>query len=112
MDTNLAHADSARVDLQLIPSVAQHLDRGRKTDTLFAALDGSRIRRSGKELEVEVYSITNQTAGRWIQLGLRGTETEFITLRLPRQAGFQQASAALLMWLADPSHLSGAVEAA
>jgi hypothetical protein len=112
MDTNLAHDGSARVDLQLIPSVAQHSDPGRKTDRLFAALDGSRVRRSGEEFKVEVYSITNQTAGRWIQLGLRGAETEFVTLRLPRQAGLQQASAALLTWIADPAHLSGAVEAA
>jgi hypothetical protein len=104
MATPAEQPEPTPVDVQLIPSVAGHLNRRR--DSLFAALDGSRLRLANDEFEVEVYSITDQVAGRWVQLGFRNSDEHFITLRLPRQAGFPQARKALLTLVAETPELT------
>jgi hypothetical protein len=79
--------------------------RSRDADKLFAALDGSEIRSFGCRFDLEVYSVTDQSSGRWVQLGLRGTHEHLVTLRLPCESGILEATNALSEWLSDPVHV-------
>jgi hypothetical protein len=111
-------------DLQIIPRAGLRVDLApshllayrsgaeRKTARLFAALDGSEVRTSGHRFYVEVYSVTDQSTGRWVQLGLRGAHEHLITLRLPKQSGLQEATSALSEWLTDPTHVAEILEVA
>jgi hypothetical protein len=111
-------------DLQIVPKAGLRLDvspvavlpyrsRGdRKTDRLFAALDGSEVRTFGLCFNLEVYSVTDQSSGRWVQLGLRGSQEHLVTLRLPKQSGLREAAIALSEWLADPTHVVDVLEVA
>jgi hypothetical protein len=79
--------------------------RPKNADKLFAALDGSEVRTFGCRFDLEVYSVTDQSSGRWVQLGLRGTHEHLVTLRLPIESGISEATTALSEWLADPVHV-------
>jgi hypothetical protein len=118
------NVDRPGTDLQIIPKAGIKLDVSpvavlpyrsrvdRKTDRLFAALDGSEVRTFGLCFNLEVYSVTDQSTGRWVQLGLRGAHEHLVTLRLPRQSGLREAAIALSEWLADPTHVGEVLEVA
>ena len=111
-------------DLQIIPRAGLKVDVApsqllpyhsgteRKSARLCAALDGSEVRTSGLRFDVEVYSVTDQSTGRWVQLGLRGSQEHLITLQLPRQSGLREATTALSEWLSDPTHVAEILEVA
>ena len=111
-------------DLQIVPKaglrialhpthlLAYRSGPERKADRLFAALDGSEVLTSGHRFDLEVYSVTDQATGRWVQLGLRGSHEHLVTLRLPKQSGLQEATTALSAWLADPAHAEEVLDVA
>ena len=81
-------------------------------DALFWELDGSELDASGRQWTVEVYSVTDQPSGRWLQLGLKGAQDHLLTLRLPNDGGTDEAARALAAWLADPDHTPDVPDAA
>jgi len=93
------------VDLTRLFSLGRSGSPLRAADRLFAALDGSEVRTLGQCFNLEVYSVTDQSSGRWLQMGLRGPHDYLVTLRLPKQSGIQQATRALSAWLADPARI-------
>lgn len=93
------------VDLSRLFSLGQGAGRLRAADRLFAALDGSEVRALGERFDLEVYSVTDQTTGRWLQMGLRGAHDHLITLCLPPESGIAEATQALSRWLANPTRL-------
>ena len=88
--------------------------RQRTPEGVFSALDGSEINASGHRWAVEVYSVTDQPSGRWLQLGLKDDEHQdhLLTLRLPSGSGTETASRALSSWLTDPSQVAEIVHVA
>ena len=105
-------------DLPIVPRDGLHIaaarlrtSRSRRrygskhADKLFAALDGSEVNSFGCRFDLEVYSVTDQSTGRWVQLGLRGTHEHLVTLRLPIESGILEATNALSEWLSDPIHV-------
>jgi hypothetical protein len=88
--------------------------RKRSADGVFSALDGSEIHASGHRWAVEVYSVTDQPGGRWLQLGLKddGRQDHLLTLRLPSGSGIEMASRALSSWLTDPTQVAEIVHVA
>jgi hypothetical protein len=84
----------------------------RNADRLYAALDGSELRVSGRCFEIDVYSVTDQRTERWLQIGLRGTHAHLITLRIKKDSGLQDVAAALADWLADPAHIEEVLDVA
>jgi len=107
-------------DLQIVPTdgleitiarpelLAAARKPSKNADKLFAALDGCEVRTFGCRFDLEVYSVTDQSTGRWVQLGLRGAREHMVTLRLPIQSGLSEATTALSEWLADPFHIDEA----
>ena len=89
--------------------------RQKSADGVFSALDGRRISASGLHWAVEVYSVTDQPGGRWLQLGLRSEDHDqdhLLTLRLPAGSGVDVAASALSSWLVDPTHATRIVHVA
>lgn len=111
-DLQIVPKSGLKVDINRAQLLAYRSGPERKTDRLFAALDGSEVRTSGHRFALEVYSVTDQSTGRWVQLGLRGLHEHLVTLCLPKQSGLQEATTALSKWLADPSHAEEIVEVA
>ena len=108
-------------DLQIVPRDGLHLAitrpvpvpgrrRSKNADKLFAALDGSEVLSFGCRFDLEVYSVTDQSTGRWVQLGLRGAHAHLVTLRLPVESGISEAASALSEWLSNPIHVAGVPE--
>jgi hypothetical protein len=93
------------VDLSRLFSLGRGAGLLRTADRLFAALDGSEVRTLGHRFDLEVYSVTDQSSGRWLQMGLRGHHDHLVTLCLPPRSGIAEATQALSQWLANPSHL-------
>ena len=102
--------DGLPVDLSRLFSLGQGAGRLRSADRLFAALDGSEVRTLGHRFDLEVYSVTDQISGRWLQMGLRGRHDHLVTLCLPRESGISEATQALSHWLADPAHVDRLVD--
>ena len=97
--------------VQLAPQPA----RPKTTDGVFIALDGRDIDISGHHWAVEVYSVTDQPGGRWLQLGLKGddhSQEHLLTLRLPAGSSVEVAARALSSWLIDPTHVTEIVHVA
>ena len=89
--------------------------RKKSIDGVFTGLDGRDISISGHHWAVEVYSVTDQPGGRWLQLGLKGDDEEqdhLLTLRLPSGSGVDVAARALSSWLADPTQMAEIVHVA
>lgn len=117
-------ADNPGQDLKVVPRSGlriwvsrQDLQTSRRrpsqnADRLFAALDGSEVQTSGCRYDLEVYSVTDQATGRWVQLGLRGTQEHLVTLRLPIESGLSEATTALSRWLSDPAHAAESLHVA
>ncbi|MEO7190118.1 MAG: hypothetical protein ABI051_03610 [Vicinamibacterales bacterium] len=112
--TDLQIVPKAGLKVDLVPTqlLAYKLSTQRNAERLFTALDGSEVRTSGRRFDLEVYSVTDQQTGRWVQLGLRGLHEHLITLRLPQQSGLQEAAVALSAWLSDPAHVDEILEVA
>jgi hypothetical protein len=111
-DLQIIPRSGLRVDVSQSPLLSYRTGAQRKTERLFAALDGSEVLASGRRFDLEVYSVTDQPTGRWVQLGLKGLHDHLVTLRLPRQSGLREATTALSEWLADPSHVAEILEVA
>ena len=105
-DLTIIPRQGLRISIERSELLARRPRSGRNADRLFAALDGSEVRTSGCRFDLEVYSVTDQRTGRWVQLGLRGTQEHLVTLRLPVKSGLSEATNALSEWLADPSHVA------
>jgi len=93
------------VDLSRLFSLGKGAGLLRTADRLFAALDGSEVRTLGHRFDLEVYSVTDQSSGRWLQMGLRGLHDHLLTLCLPPKSGIAEATQALSQWLANPAHV-------
>ena len=100
------------VDLSRLFSLGRGTGRLRSADRLFAALDGSEVRTLGYRFDLEVYSVTDQSSGRWLQMGLRGHHDHLVTLCLPKESGISEATQALSYWLANPAHVEELVDVA
>jgi hypothetical protein len=53
-------------------------------DEFFFALEGRDVDANGERWSVEVYGIHSDASQHWLQLQLRGTVTQGLTLRVPR----------------------------
>jgi hypothetical protein len=68
---------------------------------LFAELDGSDFVAADESWRIEVYGVLDDHGYRWIQIGLTGTRSDMVTLRLVEGAGAQHAIMALTAWVAE-----------
>ena len=100
------------VDLSRLFSLGRGAGPLRTADRLFAALDGSEVRTLGHRFDLEVYSVTDQSTGRWMQMGLRGLHDHLVTLCLPKESGISEATRALSLWLANPTHVEELLDVA
>jgi hypothetical protein len=112
MDLQIVPKSGLRIDVTPTQLLSYRSGQDRRSDRLFAALDGSEVRMPGHRFDLQVYSVTDQATGRWVQLGLHGTQEHLVTLCLPSRSGLQEAATALSEWLRDPSHGSEVLDVA
>ena len=114
IDLTVIPRNGLPVDLSRLFSLGRGGGPIRAADRLFAALDGCEVRTFGQKFDLEVYSVTDQSTGRWLQIGLRGVhhDEHLVTLRLPQQSGINEATHALSAWLADPAHIEELLDVA
>ena len=105
IDLQVIPRNGLPVDLSRLFSLGRGTGPLRGADRLFAALDGSEVRTIGQRFDLEVYSVTDQSTGRWLQIGLKGIHEHLVTLCLPQQSGINEATQALSQWLRDPAHI-------
>jgi len=71
-------------------------------EPLFLALDGRDLTVSGRNWRIEVFSVCDHDARRWVQLALRGKQEYVLTLALAAGDGLSQAVTALADRLTEP----------
>ena len=72
IDLKVIPRNGLPVNLSRLFSHGQGASAVRAADRLFAALDGCEIRTFGLRFDLEVFSVTDQSTGRWLQIGLKG----------------------------------------
>ena len=72
-------------------------------DELFVALDGRRVRASRGEWQIQVHSIYDETAHRWIQIGLQGATPYSLTVEVSIADEADDIIRAISAWLDDSS---------
>ncbi|HUL72419.1 MAG TPA: hypothetical protein VLT86_04920 [Vicinamibacterales bacterium] len=78
-----------------------------RPERLRAGLDGRAVTVSGRNWRIEVYSVSDWSGRRWVQLALEGDPHYMLTLNLSAGAGVQRALAALASCLANPGDAQG-----
>jgi len=82
-------------------------------EELFAALDGRTLTSGGNRLTIEVFSVRDEAGSRWIQLALKGSESQHVlTLRLKPGETAQRVMFTLSSWLTDPTGTSEVINVA
>jgi len=71
-------------------------------EPLFRALDGRDVTVSGQNWRIEVFSVCDHDARRWVQLALKGEPGYVLTLRLAAGDGVTRAVSALSDRLTEP----------
>jgi hypothetical protein len=89
----------------------EHASAAATPDDVFAALDDAEVVMERRHWHLEVFSVSDDAAGRWIQLGMSGAAEHMITVRLEAGASADRAMAAVSSWLTDPAHESRVVNA-
>lgn len=93
-------------------AIHAHLSRIRtaiSSDQLLHRLNGQTITAGTKQWRVDVYSIVENDAHRWVQVGLDGTDRRTILLKLAYLADDEDAVAALEQWVRHSSAIHGGV---
>jgi hypothetical protein len=73
-----------------------------RPERLRAGLDGRAVTVSGRNWRIEVFSVSDWSGRRWVQLALEGDPHYMLTLNLSAGAGVQLALATLAACLANP----------
>jgi len=75
-----------------------------KPEELFVALDGRSVTAGRDRYRIEVFSVRDEAGSRWVQLALKGPDTEkMLTLRMKTGDNVQHAIVTLASWLNDPT---------
>ncbi len=74
-------------------------------DVQFSTLDGREIIVLGRRWRVEVYSLWDLHACRYVQLALQGEPTYMLTVQLAAGHGAADLVAALVRWLTNPTSM-------
>jgi len=76
---------------------------GVSTHELLQQLRGRMIDAAGQSWRIEVYSIVDDDAHRWIQVGLAGREERTVLLKLPYMADADDAIGSIEQWVCGSS---------
>ena len=80
---------------------------GMSTEQLLQRLNGHVVAVDGQSWQIDVYSIVDNDAHRWVQVGLNGPDRRTVLLRLEYLADDEDALTAIDAWIRHSSSLHG-----
>lgn len=72
-----------------------------RPEALFHQLDGANLAAEDGTWNVHVFSVVDDSLGRWIQLGLGEDGRQLVTLHVPGGAGASHVNLALYSWFEE-----------
>jgi len=79
------------------------------SEELLRRLNGQTIETGAKSWRIDVYSIVNNDAHRWVQVGLEGADRRTVLLKMEYLADDEDARSAIEDWVGCSSALHGGV---